>query len=82
MFALFFFIGGKSFTGAQIREELELKSNSFEIDCTDEKVTVTCKGHGHGVGMSQYGADYMARQGFTWQEILLHYYPDTQLSKI
>ncbi len=75
-------IGGKSFTGAQIREELELKSNSFEIDCTDEKVTVTCKGHGHGVGMSQYGADYMARQGFTWQEILLHYYPDTQLSKI
>lgn len=70
-------IGGKTFTGAQIREALELKSNSFEIECTNEKVTVTCKGHGHGVGMSQYGADYMARQGSTWQEILLHYYPST-----
>lgn len=74
-------IGGKSFSGAQIREALELKSNSFEIECTDEKVTVTCKGHGHGVGMSQYGADYMARQGSSWREILLHYYPGTQISE-
>ncbi len=72
-------IGGKNFTGAEIREKLELKSNSFEIESEDNKVTVTCKGHGHGVGMSQYGADYMARQGSSWQEILFHYYPDTQI---
>lgn len=74
-------ISGKTFTGAEIREALELKSNSFEIECTNEKVTVTCKGHGHGVGMSQYGADYMARQGSTWQEILLHYYPSTVIAQ-
>ncbi len=74
-------IGGKTFSGAEIREALELKSNSFEIECTDEKVTVTCKGHGHGVGMSQYGADYMARQGSSWQEILLHYYPSTDIAQ-
>lgn len=73
-------IAGKTFTGAQVREALELKSNSFEIECANEKVTVTCKGHGHGVGMSQYGADYMARQGSTWQEILLHYYQGTEIS--
>lgn len=74
-------IGGKTFSGAQVRDALELKSNSFEIEYTDEKVTVTCKGHGHGVGMSQYGADYMARQGSGWQEILLHYYPSTVITE-
>lgn len=73
-------IGGKTFSGTQVREALELKSNSFEIAYTDEKVTVTCKGHGHGVGMSQYGADYMARQGSSWREILLHYYPSTVIA--
>ena len=74
-------ICGKEFTASQIRDLLELKSTAFEILCEEEKITVTCKGHGHGVGMSQYGADYMARQGSTWQEILLHYYPLTAIEK-
>ena len=73
-------ICGKEFSGAQIRDALGLRSNSFEIECGNEKITVTDKGHGHGVGMSQYGADYMARQGSSWDEILTHYYPDTEIS--
>ena len=74
-------ICGKEFTASQIRDLLELKSTAFEILCEEEKITVTCKGHGHGVGMSQYGADYMARQGSGWQEILLHYYPTATIEK-
>jgi stage II sporulation protein D len=74
-------ICGKEFTASQIRDLLELKSTAFEILCEEEKITVTCKGHGHGVGMSQYGADYMARQGSSWQEILLHYYPTATIEK-
>lgn len=68
----------KGFDGNRIRDALGLRSSSFEIEY-DGGFTVTCEGHGHGVGMSQYGADYMARQGSTWQEILAHYYPDTEI---
>ena len=46
-----------------------------------EKVIFDVKGYGHGVGLSQYGADYMARQGSTWQEILEHYYVGTETEK-
>ncbi len=70
-------IGEKSFTGAQIREKLSLKSADFDIKIESENVILTCRGYGHFVGMSQYGADYMARQGSTYKDILLHYYPKT-----
>lgn len=71
-------ICGKSFDGNQVRDALGLRSSSFEIEY-DEGFTVTCEGYGHGVGMSQYGADYMARQGSTYSEILAHYYPGTEI---
>ncbi len=71
-------ICGKIFSGNEIRSALGLRSSSFEIEFNGD-FTVTCEGYGHGVGMSQYGADYMARQGSTWEEILAHYYPDTQI---
>ncbi len=67
-------IGGKEFTGAQVRERLGLRSACFGIKYTDDGVRITVHGYGHGVGMSQYGADYMARQGSDWQEIIKHYY--------
>lgn len=72
-------ICGREFSGEEIREALNLRSSSFEIEAQGSKITVTCRGYGHGVGMSQYGADYMARQGSTWQEIIGHYYPDTEI---
>ena len=72
-------IGGTTFTGVQVREALELRSAAFEIEYEDEKFRITTNGYGHGVGMSQYGADYMARQGSTWEEILLHYYKGAKI---
>lgn len=67
-------IGKKEFTGTKVRELLGLRSACFEIKCTGDDFQITAKGYGHGVGMSQYGADYMARQGSDWQEIIKHYY--------
>ena len=72
-------IGATEVSASKFREEFELKSCSFEIYYSDEEFTVTCKGHGHGAGMSQYGADYMARQGSNWREILQHYYSGISL---
>ena len=73
-------ICGKEFDGTEIRDSLGLRSESFEIECGENSVTFICEGHGHGVGMSQYGADYMARQGSAYTEILAHYYPDTEIT--
>lgn len=74
-------LGEKEISASEIRENFDLKSNCFEIEYSDGEFTVTCYGYGHGVGMSQYGADYMARQGSTYEEILAHYYPGTQIEK-
>lgn len=67
-------LGSTEVSASKFREEFGLKSCCFDIDYSDGEFTVTCYGHGHGAGMSQYGADYMARQGSTWREILKHYY--------
>ena len=58
-----------------------LRSTCFDVEYSDGEFTVTCRGYGHGVGMSQYGADYMARQGSTWQEILKHYYTGVEITE-
>lgn len=67
-------LGSTEVSASKFREEFGLKSCCFEIDYFDEEFRVTCCGYGHGAGMSQYGADYMARQGSSWREILKHYY--------
>lgn len=72
-------IGGKSFKGTEIRTLFGLKSSTFTLEYTDENFIFTVSGYGHGVGMSQYGADYMAQQGFTYKEILKHYYVGTEI---
>ena len=72
-------IGGVEYSGNDIREMLGLYSTAFVISVVGERVTVTTKGFGHRVGMSQYGADAMAVQGMDYCEILSHYYPETQL---
>ncbi len=74
-------LGSKEISSAKFREIFDLRSLCFDISYSDEKFTVTCYGHGHGVGMSQYGADYMARQGSSWLEILEHYYPQTEVEE-
>ena len=72
---------GKNTTGYQIARLLNLRSGNFEIKFVDNNFTFTVKGYGHGVGMSQNGANYMAQQGSNYEEILSHYYPDVKLEK-
>lgn len=73
--------GNKQISGTDLRNILSLKSAVFEIEYTeDEKFKIITKGYGHGVGMSQYGAENMALNGETYDKILEHYYPGTVLS--
>ncbi len=73
---------GESFyiTGQQFANALSLPSPCFEIEYAEDKFVITTKGYGHLVGMSQYGANYLAREGKTYDEILSHYFPGTELS--
>lgn len=75
-------VGSISTTGIKIREILKLKSANFTVEYENPDFTFKTFGYGHGVGMSQYGADYMARQGATAKEILLHYYSGVTIDKI
>ena len=72
-------IGGKNFKGTEIRKLFSLKSATFEINENDGKITFTVSGYGHGVGMSQNGANCLAKKGKTYKEILAHYYPNTEI---
>ena len=72
-------ICGVRFKGTELRNKLSLRSTAFVIRAVGNTVTITTKGFGHRVGMSQYGADAMAVAGKTFPEILAHYYQGVQL---
>ncbi len=72
---------GKEVSGSQISKALELRSACFDVTFTEGKFTFKVKGYGHGVGLSQTGADYMAKQGSSYKEILEHYYKGAALQK-
>lgn len=74
-------LGGKSVTGKQLRSALSLRSANFDIVYENGNFKLTVRGYGHGVGMSQYGANYMALQGNNFMEILAWYYKDCTLQK-
>ena len=71
--------GSVTFTGQEIRNVFGLRSSDFDVWYEDGAIVFTVRGYGHGVGLSQYGADYMARQGATFAEILEHYYTGCRL---
>lgn len=73
---------GTRFTGREVREKLQLRSNDFTIVQKDDYFIFTTKGYGHGVGMSQYGANGMAEAGYNYREILLYYYQGVELKLI
>ncbi len=76
-------IGGVSCSGTAVRSALRLRSRDFTIAWTDEHLfAVTTHGYGHGVGLSQYGANALALTGKTYQEILAVYYPGTTLGPV
>lgn len=72
---------GKEYDGKEIRTLLNLNSPYFTVKKQDEKYIFTVYGKGHGVGMSQYSADYMARQGSSYEEILMHFYSECSIAK-
>ncbi|GFN32688.1 stage II sporulation protein D [Paenibacillus xylaniclasticus] len=74
-------IGGETFTGRQVREKLELASSHFEWTINDGKAEITTYGFGHGIGMSQWGANGMAKEGATAKQILLHYYTGVKVEQ-
>lgn len=74
-------IGGKLYTGTNLRSILGLRSTAFSMSASNGVVTITTRGFGHRVGMSQYGAQAMALSGKTYEEILTHYYPGAVIDK-
>lgn len=75
-------IDNNYYSGTELRNLLGLRSTDFNININNEKIIFTTKGYGHGVGMSQYGANGMANSGKTYTQILDHYYPKTTIKTV
>ena len=75
-------IGSETLTGAQIRSKLGLRSAAFEVSYAEGTFTFKVKGYGHGVGLSQYGANYLASQGKNYEEILKNYYTGVEVKNV
>ena len=75
-------VDGNYFSGVDFRNKLGLRSADFDILKTDGGVVFTTRGYGHGVGMSQYGANGMGKAGYSFSDILFHYYPGVSLEQL
>lgn len=72
-------VGNGTVSGVQVRQALSLYSANFQIAISGDQITFTTTGSGHGVGMSQYGANGMAKEGRSYKEILSHYYSGVEI---
>ena len=75
-------INNKNFSGRDLYDKLGLRSTDFTISQKDNKVIIDMIGYGHGVGMSQYGAEGMAEEGYKYTDILKYYYAGSDIKKI
>lgn len=75
-------ITNKKFKGTEFRKLLNLRSTDFEIRKSGDNYLIKTRGYGHGVGMSQYGANEMAKKGFDYRDIISHYYQNSEMTKI
>lgn len=75
-------VGNLKLSGVEIRTIFGLKSANFKIERKDEKITFEVVGYGHGVGMSQTGADSLAKQGKNYQDIIHHYYTGVKIENM
>lgn len=75
-------VGNDTIKGTEFRELFNLNSTNFKLDFQKDVVVITCTGYGHGVGMSQWGANVMAKNGSTYNEILEHYYQGVKIQAI
>lgn len=74
-------VNKNTFSGTEFRNLLGLRSTDFEIEYRNEKIYITTKGYGHGVGMSQYGANSLAKLNYDYEYILKYYYKNVEISK-
>jgi len=74
-------VNSTKYSGVEFRKLLDIRSTDFDIEYDYKSVTITTRGYGHGVGMSQYGANGMALLGHTYEEILKYYYKDVEIKK-
>ena len=75
-------LGNGTLTGRDIRSLFGLRSTCFEIEYDENSISFEVSGYGHGVGMSQYGANTLSKEGYTYIEILQHYYTGTELNNV
>ena len=75
-------LAGNTFSGREVREKLGLQSSDFTIKQKNDHLIITTKGYGHGIGMSQYGANSMAKQGKSYKDIVKYYYQDVEVSTV
>ncbi|HLR67733.1 stage II sporulation protein D [Virgibacillus alimentarius] len=75
-------LADQTFSGRDVREKLNLRSSDFSIEQKNNHLIFTTKGFGHGVGMSQYGANGMAKEGKKYDDIVKYYYQDIEINKI
>ncbi len=75
-------VGDEVYSGVDIRTMLSLRSTDFDIEIEGYTVKITTRGYGHGVGMSQYGANIMANKGSTYKDIIHHYYTNIEIKKL
>ena len=75
-------INNQTFKGTEMRSKLGLRSTDFDIVMNESGVTITTRGYGHGVGMSQYGANGMAKEGYSYEEIVKYYYQNTEITNL
>ncbi len=75
-------VGNKTFTGAELREKLELRSTDFSVDVKGDKMIFHTTGYGHGVGLCQYGANGLAKEGRDFRQILTYYYTGVALKNV
>lgn len=74
-------IGDKTFTGREIRDALGLDSSDFDWSRNGDTIVIETRGWGHGVGMSQFGADGMAKSGSSYRDIIHYYYQDVSIEE-
>src|SRR5699024_12548282 len=74
--------GTERCTGREVRETLNSPSADFEIEKKENRIVLTTKGYGHGVGMSPYGANGMAKEGKNYKDITNYYYQDIEIRSV
>jgi len=75
-------VGDTTYSGVDFRSLLSLRSTDFDIELNESSIKITTRGYGHGVGLSQYGANEMANMGYSYLRIISHYYKGIKINKL